>query len=163
MKIIILLISSLIPLLIGFIWYSPKVFGKAWMKVAEMDEEKIKNANMGLIFGMSFLFSLILAASMQFLVIHQSHLNSLFYMQPIHDPGSEAGSLYKTMMDKFGNSFRTFKHGMLHGAISGFFIALPVMGINALFERKSFKYIAIHAGYWILTFMLMGGVICAFF
>ena len=37
-----------------------------------------------------------------------------------------------------------------------------VIGINALFERKGFKYIAINAGYWILCLGLMGGVLCAF-
>lgn len=65
-------------------------------------------------------------------------------------------------MDKYGNNFRTFKHGAFHGTIGGFFFATPVLCINALFERKSFIYIAINAGYWIITLALMGGVICAF-
>jgi hypothetical protein len=44
----------------------------------------------------------------------------------------------------------------------GLFFALPVMGTNALFERKGFKYIAINVGYWTVTLALMGGVICHF-
>ena len=35
-------------------------------------------------------------------------------------------------------------------------------GTNALFERKGFRYIAVNAGYWILTLMIMGGIICQF-
>ena len=43
----------------------------------------------------------------------------------------------------------------------GLFLALPILGTNALFERKGFKYIAVNAGYWILTIALMGGLLCA--
>ena len=78
------------------------------------------------------------------------------------DPTSEAGSLVKAMMDKYGHEFRTFKHGALHGFLSSIFIVLPVIGINALFERRGGKYILIHWAYWAITFLLMGGVVCQF-
>ena len=65
-------------------------------------------------------------------------------------------------MELHGNDFRTFKHGAFHGTIGALFLALPILGINALFERRSFKYIAIHTGYWMLTMGLMGGVLCQF-
>ncbi len=162
MKILVIFLTALIPLLVGFIWYNAKIFGTAWMKAADMTEEKTKNVNMGKIFGITFIFSLMLAFIMQVLVVHQVHVTSLFFKQPIDDPSTEAGALYKSIMDLLGNSYRTFKHGSLHGTIAGFFIALPLIGINALFERKGFNYIAINAGYWIVSFALMGGVICAF-
>jgi hypothetical protein len=31
-----------------------------------------------------------------------------------------------------------------------------------LFERRSWKYIFMNAGYWIVSMMLMGAVICKF-
>ena len=62
----------------------------------------------------------------------------------------------------YGNEFRTFKHGTLHGTISGVCLALPVVAISALFERRGFKYIAINAGFWILCFCLIGGFVCQF-
>jgi Protein of unknown function (DUF1761) len=65
-------------------------------------------------------------------------------------------------MAAYGNEFRSFKHGALHGTIAGFMVALPIIGTGAMFEKKGFKYIAINAGYWIVTMALMGGVICAF-
>ena len=33
--------AALIPTIVGFIWYNPKVMGEAWMKAAEMTEEMI--------------------------------------------------------------------------------------------------------------------------
>ena len=43
----------------------------------------------------------------------------------------------------------------------GFLVAMPVLSTNALFEQKSFKYVMINAGYWIVTMALMGGLINA--
>lgn len=162
MNIAIIFIAALIPLVVGFIWYHPKVFGNTWMKATGLTEEDGKNANMALIFGLTYLFSLMLAIIFQTLVTHQTHVRSLFFLQPIHDPSTEAGALYKTIMDQFGESYRTLKHGAFHGTIAGLFIALPLVAINALFERKGFKYIAVNSGYWIVTFATMGALVCAF-
>lgn len=70
--------------------------------------------------------------------------------------------LLSKINELYSTSYRTFKHGMFHGCIAGFLFATPILTINALFERKGFKYIAINAGYWIITLGLMGGIICAF-
>lgn len=159
----ILLAASLIPLVIGFVWYNPKVFGTAWMNATGMTEEKAKGANMPLIFGLTFVFSFMFAFILQTLVIHQFSVFSLMANEPsLSDPNSEVGKYFADFMSKYGNNFRSFKHGVLHGVITGLFLILPVIGVNALFERKGFKYIAINVGYWILSSALMGGVICAF-
>jgi hypothetical protein len=78
------------------------------------------------------------------------------------NPTSEAGQMVAAFLEKYGNEFRTFKHGLLHGVISAISIALPILGIVALFERKSAKYIFIHLGYWVITLGIMGGIICAY-
>jgi hypothetical protein len=39
--------------------------------------------------------------------------------------------------------------------MTGIFMATSIISINALFERKSFKYISINAGYWIICMGLM--------
>ncbi|HRG57880.1 MAG TPA: DUF1761 domain-containing protein [Bacteroidia bacterium] len=157
-----ILIASLVPLILGFIWYNPKTLGNAWMNAAEMTEDKMKGANMALIFGLTFVFSFFLAFAVQFMVIHQWGVFSVLANEPgFNDPNSEVGLFIKDFMAKHGNNFRTFKHGVLHGTISGFTVALPIMGINALFERKSFKYIAINVGYWTICLALMGGIVCS--
>ena len=160
---LIVLLAALVPLVIGFIWYNPKVFGTVWMKAAGITEDKMKGANMVLIFGVSFLLSFFLAFAIQFMVIHQWSIFSILANEPgIADPTSEVGMMVKNFMEKYGTNFRTFKHGVLHGVIAGITIALPVLGINALFERKGFKYIAVNVGYWIVTMAIMGGILCQF-
>lgn len=157
-------VVALIPLLIGFIWYNPKVFGKAWMKAADITEDKMKGANMAVMFGVTYLLSLFAAFGLIAITIHQTHLFSMMADEPgIQDSTSEAGMLFKTLIDKYGNNFRTFKHGAFHGVLMGLMLALPVLGINAIFERKSFKYIAINVGFWIVCLALMGGTICCCF
>jgi hypothetical protein len=159
----ILLLASIIPMIMGFIWYNPKVFGTAWMKESGVTMDSAKGANMPLIFGLSFLFSFMVAMSLQLVVIHQFHIYSIFANDPtMSDPNSETGKYISDFMDKNGHNFRTFKHGALHGTLLGIFLAMPVIGTGALFERRRFKYTLISAGYWTVCFALMGGVICAF-
>lgn len=160
---LIIAIAAIVPILTGFIWYNPKVFGTAWMNSAGLTEEQLKAGNMGKILLAAFVMSFFLAFSLQFMVIHQFSVYSVLANEPgINDPTSEMGTWLKEFMDKYGNNFRTFKHGALHGTISGLFFAMPLIGINAVFERKGFKYIAIHTAYWMLTMAIMGGIICAF-
>ncbi len=151
-------IAGLIPLLTGFTWYHPKVFGNAWMKSTGLTEESLKGGKMGLIFGLTYLLGCMLASALMTIVIHQMGFNSVFQ----GDNSPEAAAYVKQFFETYGDRFRTFKHGAFHGTIAGLFIAMPLLGINALFERKSFKYIAIHTGYWMLTLALMGGVLCAY-
>ncbi|MCD6068296.1 MAG: hypothetical protein K0S33_3122 [Bacteroidetes bacterium] len=159
---LILLAAAVIPLIIGFIWYHPKVFGTAWMKTTGVTPEDGKKMNMPLVFGLTFLFSFLIAFGMQFVVIHQMSVFSVLANEPgIMDPNSEMGSWLVNFMAKYGNNFRTFKHGMLHGTVFGIMFVTPLIAINAMFERKGFKYIAINAGYWIVSLMLMGGLISA--
>ncbi len=153
-----LFLAGLIPLVTGSVWYNPKIFGNVWMKSAGMDEEKMKGANMPLIFGLTYLFGCMLASAIMTIVIHQMGFNSIFQ----GDTTAESAAYMKNFFEMYGTRFRTFKHGAFHGTISGLFIALPLIGILSLFERRSFKYIAIHIVYWMLTMALMGGVICAF-
>ena len=157
MNFIAIIVAALVPTVVGFIWYNPKVFGTAWMQASGMTEEKMQGANMGIIFGVSLVLSLLLAVEMNVQTIHQMHLGSLFF----GDESAEATSQLEALMAQFEGTFRTFKHGAFHGVLGGIFFALPVLGTNALFERKGFKYIAVNVGYWIVTLGLMGGIVCA--
>ena len=155
--------TGIIPLIIGGLWYSPMLFANAWMKAADMTEEKMKGANMALIFGLTLLFGVMISLVIMNLVIHQMHYYSILANnQEMADPNSAISQATKAFMDVNGANFRTFKHGALHGSLTGLFLALPMTSIMSLFERKGLNYILIHSGYWILTFTLMGGIICAF-
>lgn len=150
-----ILTASVSALVVGFVWYNPNVFGNAWMKAAGMSEEQVKGGNMAKIFGLALLFAIMLAFALQGITIHQMGAFSM-----VGGDIENALPSYQAFMDDYGDAFRTFKHGALHGALAGIFIALPILGTNSLFERKGAKYIFINSGYWILTLAIMGGIIC---
>ncbi len=156
------LVAALVPTIVGFLWYNPKLFGNAWMKAADMTEEKIKGGNMPVIFGVSFLLSFLLAMNMNTLAIHQNNIDGVFMVgseSPAAD--SEEGILLATFHEKYDGLNRTFGHGAIHGLFATIFFILPILGTNALFERKSGKYIFINVGYWLVTVMIMAGIVCA--
>lgn len=156
-------VAAIIPMILGFIWYNPKVFGTAWMKACGFTAEDLKGGNMALIFVISYILSFFLATMVNILVIHQFGFFSTLMDEPdLMKEGTEIHQYAQDFMTKYGTNFRTFKHGALHGALSGIFFVLPVLGTNALFERKGFKYIAVNVGYWTVCLALMGGVICQF-
>jgi Protein of unknown function (DUF1761) len=157
------LVAGIIPLLVGMLWYSEKAFGNAWMREAGVDTNAPNERNMVISFGLTYLCGVFIAAALFPIVIHQMGIFSTLAGDPgVGDPNTPIGAVFANLMAQYGQNFRTFKHGMLHGALSGVLFATPVVAISALFERKSFKYIGIHAGYWIVTLALMGGVISAF-
>ncbi len=59
-----ILVSALSTFLIGGVWYSPALFGKAWMRENGFTEESMKNANMAKIFGLAFVLGLIAAVNL---------------------------------------------------------------------------------------------------
>lgn len=161
-----LFVAALIPMALGFLWYSSALFGKAWMQAAGVRAEDLRKNNMAVIFGVSFLLSIIISFAMNMLAYHDSFVSgALFYVTKgtmIPEPGSEAAKWLEYYKANFSDACRTFKHGAFHGAVmGGVCLSLPILGINALFEGKGFKYIAINAGFWIVCLGLMGGIIAA--
>jgi hypothetical protein len=65
-------VSTLAAFFIGFIWYSPLLFAKVWMKASGMTEEKAKSGNMGKIFVTAFLFTFIAAVNLAFFLADPS-------------------------------------------------------------------------------------------
>ena len=154
-------LAALVPLIIGFIYYNPKVFGNAWMKAASVTEAQIKAGNKGKIFGVALILSFLLSFFLFQLVVHQTDYYSvLINEEGFGVEGSDIMNTIAAFMDTYGGHFRTFKHGALHGSLVGFFIGLPIIMINGLFETKSLKYGFINAFYWIITLGIMGGILC---
>ncbi|HTH55876.1 MAG TPA: DUF1761 domain-containing protein [Cyclobacteriaceae bacterium] len=69
-----ILVSAISTFLLGGLWYSPAVFGKAWMRENGFTEESLKGANMIKIFGISILLAII------------SAINLAMFMGPESDP-----------------------------------------------------------------------------
>jgi hypothetical protein len=72
-----ILVAALVPLLVGFIWYHPSVFGKSWMQDTGIDMQDAEGMNMGKVFGITALLALMLAAAVLPMVVHQMHVGSL--------------------------------------------------------------------------------------
>ncbi len=152
-------VAGLIPMIIGAIWYNPKVMGTAWMESCGFNEEYLQKGNMPMIFGLSYLLSVVAAFGLSGIVIHQGAVYQTM-MPEVMIEGSAVEAQFYQLMEQFGDNFRSFKHGALHGGIFSVQFALPIIGIISLFERRSAKYIFIHFGYWFITFVLMGGLLC---
>ena len=137
-----LFVVALSTLVVGFVWYNPKVFGTIWMNEAGMTEVKMKGGNMFLIFGISLLYAFVISLVLQMLTIHQFVALGMVGGDP-----SVAKLSYEAFMADYGSAFRTFNHGALHGFMTGLFLVLPVKGPNALYERRSFKYTLVNGGF----------------
>ena len=152
-------VAALIPLVVGSIYYNPKVLGNAWMKTNKFTPEYLKEANMAVVFGVTYVFSVLIAMSMASMVIHQGGAFSMMFPE-VMESGSAVQQEFNDLMVRYGENSRDFGHGALHGFFSALFFVLPLIGINALFERRGWKYIFIHLGYWVISLALMGGLIC---
>lgn len=160
---LVVFLTALTPILTGFLWYNPKTFGNIWMQAAGVTPEQGKKMNMLLVFGLTYVFGIMMSMILYSMVIHQTHIYSvLLNTEGFGQEGSAVMNYIEEFMGKYGDNYRTFKHGALHGTLVGIFLVTPVMAVNALFEMKGFKYIAVNAGFWILNLMIMGGIICAY-
>ena len=126
-----MVLATLIPMVTGFIYYHKALFGKAWMASIGMTDEKQKEGNMALIFGVSTIMSFLIA---------------FFLMNFCNGHEGE---------------FDSFKHGAAHGAIISIFFVIPIFITNGLFEQKSWTNMLINGGYWLITLALMGGTLDA--
>jgi hypothetical protein len=162
MNFYIFFLAAIVPLVIGFVWYGP-LFGNVWMKELGFTKESLADLNRVLTLTLSYLFSLFIAMFLLPATIHQMGVYSSLAGEPgFAESTGEAFTYFQDFLLNYGDRFRTFKHGALHGILSGLFLALPVIAIIAMLERKSLKYIAINAGYWIVTLAIMGGLVCQF-
>ena len=55
-------VAALSSFLLGGLWYSPALFGKAWMRETGLDEAALAKGNPAMIFGLSFVLALVSAA-----------------------------------------------------------------------------------------------------
>ena len=151
------LVAAFTTLLVGFIWYHPNVLGTLWIHEAGLTKEESEKGNMMKIFGLTFVFSIFIGIIMQSLTIHQ------FGALGMIGGGTklaEAKPSFMAFMADYGTAFRSYKHGALHGFFTALFFAFPMIAINSLFERRSWKYIFIHSGYWIVCLTIIGAIVC---
>ncbi len=155
-----LFIAAAIPMVLGAIWFSPRVLG-SWVGNTNNDGK----GHGPMTYVGSFVFCLMLAFIMNLIAVHDSWIQgALYYLNHggAPEPGSESAKWLAFYNDNLMASNHTFKHGAFHGfLISGLFIALPIVANNALYSGRGWKYIVANASYWIACLSLMGGVVAA--
>jgi hypothetical protein len=117
------------------VWYSPALFGKAWMKDAGLSEEQIKAGNKGKIFGATAIFSLVMAANLAMYLADS----------PASCPAECAQQT-----------------DLAWGTIAGFLTGIwtfCAIAIHSLFELKSWRLILVNGFYSLLSLTLMGAII----
>lgn len=126
--------ATLSTFVIGAVWYGP-LFSKAWMTAAGVSQEEAENSNMVKIFGLAFVFELIMAFN----------LAMFFY----GSGDAEAAAAI------------TAGTGAFYGFLTGFGWVFFALAVNSLFEQRSWKYILINGGYWTISFTVMGLILGA--
>jgi Protein of unknown function (DUF1761) len=160
---LVILSTALIPVIVGFIWYNPKVMGTIWMREIGGNPHEGKDIKMVPIIIANLVVGVFLAVGLVNIVIHQQGILGVLANEPsMSDPTSPLSVYVADFMSKYGSNFRTFKHGALHGFLATVMIILPAVTVSSLWERRSWTYIGLTFAYWAITLMLMGGIICQF-
>ena len=127
--------AALAGFVIGGVWYSPMLIGNLWMEEAGVTQEQIDGGNKARIFGLAFVSLLSMSYCLAMFIGPTTEVSEGFFSP------SQQGAFY----------------GFLCGA-GWLFFAFVVVG---LFEYRSWKYMAINGGYWIVTMTAMGGILGA--
>jgi hypothetical protein len=69
MNYVAIIVGALSVMVLGYIWYNPKVFGQSWMKGAGLTEEDMKKANPMVMVG-ALLMALVIAWAMSRYATH---------------------------------------------------------------------------------------------
>jgi hypothetical protein len=59
-----ILVATIAAFIIGALWYSPALFGKAWMRANGFTDQDVARGNQAKIFGVAFVFTLIMAINL---------------------------------------------------------------------------------------------------
>lgn len=128
-----ILVATLSTFVIGGLWYSPMLFGNAWMNAAGVSEQEIQEGNKAKIFGLAFIFELIMAFNLAMFLTGSP--------EAAEQMNAGAGAFY--------------------GFLTGFGWIFFTLAVNSLYEYRPWKYIFINGGYWTIAFTLMGLILGA--
>ena len=127
---LVILISAIISMVLGSLWYSPILFGKQWIKLMGISKKDMgKNKNKGM--------------AKSYIVLFISSLVTIYVL-----------SMFTSLL---GAS--TFSQGMMIGfwVWLGFF-ATTMLG-SVLWEKKPFSLYTINVSYHLVNLLIIGGIL----
>lgn len=130
-----ILTAGISAFVLGGIWYSPTLFGNAWMQDNKLTLEQLKAGNAAKIYGWAFILTLIAAANL-----------GMF----LADTPAECTGVCAQKTD--------IVWGATAGMLAGIWVFCFV-AVHGLFEHKPFRLILINGGYSLVSLTLMGAII----
>lgn len=152
---IVIIATAFIPMVLGMLWYSPALFGNAWLKEMGLTQDQMKENQKPLKFLMAFICNILLAIGLFTMCTHEFSVLGLV-------GGNE--DLLRTgtggaFLAEYGGTYARFSHGVVHGLFSSLLVAVPLIGHRCLWAGKSFKFFLLDLGFWTLCIVLMSGII----
>lgn len=130
------LLAAIANLVVGFLWYSPLLFAKPWMKLMGYTTKNMKEQSKEM--GKTYAISFVLAIVAAYVLFHVMAFSSNFY----------------------GYSATTT------ALLTGFWMWLgfvaPVQFTSELFGKKNWSLLAINTGYQLTALLVMGLIIAMF-
>jgi hypothetical protein len=126
-------LAGFVYMVIGFVWYSPLMFAKPWMKQMGYTMEALKKEQkkMGPLYGLSFLAALVTA----FMLSHVMTLSEHFY------------------------GYTSLTTGLTTAFFMWLGFVAPVQLTDVIFGSKKWKLFAINTGYQLAALLAMGVVL----
>lgn len=124
------LIAAVVSMAIGFLWYSPAVLGKQWMKEKGLTSEKLKKEQKEM--GKWYIFTFILALITAYVLAHVISLSMNFFNYP------------------------KVQTGLTSAFWMWFGFVMPVQASATIFGNKNWKLFGIDTGYQLVSLLVMG-------
>jgi len=126
------LVAAVATMVVGFLWYSPLLFARPWMRLMGYDpDDKAKLAEMrkgaGKLYGLSFVASIVAAVVLS-KIIDITSINTVLY-------GMKVG----------------------FAVWLGFVVTVQLTG--ALFGKQPIKLFLINTGFQLVCYLAMGGIL----
>jgi hypothetical protein len=126
-----ILLSAVAAMVVGFVYYSPYVAGKPWMKLMGITPDNIKQrqSEMMKLYGISFVLALVTAFVLSHVI---------------------------TMSQTYFPEYTRLTSGIMSAFWMWLGFVMPVQLTDVLFGGKVLKLFAINTGYQLITLLVMG-------
>jgi hypothetical protein len=123
------LVAAILNMALGALWYSPAVFGKAWMELVgfKPEDAQTRMAGMQRVYILTFIGSFVMAYAL-------------------------ARVLWYAKVASMGG-------GIMIGLLAWLGFVATTHGTNYLFEGKPFRLFTINTGYFLVALVIMGALL----
>ncbi len=126
-----LLVAVIINMVVGAIWYSPVMFGKAWQKFIGKTDKQLSETAKG-----AYIYAVVMALVQSFVLKHFVTYATVFYP-----------------------SYSNLEIGLFTGAWIWIGFVATSVGLSYIFAARRKKLLLIDAGYHLVVLMINGALL----